>query len=91
MTRRDAAQIEAGVEAAFDRYNRAVLSGVEPTAARFIESLEAEGLSLSLSRHRADETEPVQRRTADQPSRNGALPVGRRAAGRLAARLKGLT
>lgn len=40
------------MEAAFDRYSRAILSGVEPTAGLFIESLEAEGISLSLEPRR---------------------------------------
>jgi hypothetical protein len=49
---RQARQIEAIVEAAFDRYNRAILSNVEPTAGLFIESLEAEGLRLLVERRR---------------------------------------
>ena len=40
------------MEAAFDRYNRAILSDVEPTVGLFIESLEAEGLRLSVERRR---------------------------------------
>ncbi len=34
------------VEAAFDRFNRAAIAGVEPKASVFIEALEAEGLSI---------------------------------------------
>ena len=40
------------MEAAFDRYNRAILSNLEPTVGLFIESLEAEGLRLSVERRR---------------------------------------
>ncbi len=40
------------MEAAFDRYNRAILSNVEPTVDLFIESLEAEGLRLLVERRR---------------------------------------
>ena len=40
------------VEAAFDRFNRAAIAGVEPKASVFIEALEAEGLSLVETRAR---------------------------------------
>ena len=46
MRARQGRHLEAIVEAAFDRYNRAILSDLEPTVGLFIESLEAEGLRL---------------------------------------------
>lgn len=40
-------ELERRLEAAFDRYNRAALAGIEPTLARFLDALEAEGLQVS--------------------------------------------
>ena len=51
--------IEVRLEAAFDRFNRAGVAGIEPTLALFMDALEAEGLRLSLS-----EPDPGDRQTA---------------------------
>jgi len=45
----DSRPIEVRVEAAFDRFNRAVMLGMEPSPLLFTEALEAEGLRLSLT------------------------------------------
>ena len=77
MSKRNDRQIEVNLEAAFDRYNRAVIMGMEPTSVLFIEALEAEGLRLTLAAPEAAKSgEPVQ---------SGSIPVGRRA-GRLVPR-----
>ena len=80
--------IEAKVEAAFDRYNRAVMSGQEPTPELFIESLEAEGLRLTPSAQPTYRMGTVDRRVAER-RRSGASrqPVG----SLLTRRLKGLS
>jgi hypothetical protein len=87
---RDARLIEVKLEAAFDRYSRAVLSGLEPTPALFIESLEAESLSLSLSMPVVVETAPNDLRTSGRPTRAASVSLGRRAEGLLAQRVRGL-
>ena len=79
MKERDARLIEAKVEAAFDRYNRAVLSGLEPTPGRFVDSLEAEGLSLSISSATAVQKAPEQTRSAGWQVRGASTFFGRRA------------
>ena len=53
--------IEVRLEAAFDRFNRAGVAGIEPTLALFMDALEAEGLRLSLSE---PEPDPGDRQTA---------------------------
>ena len=80
--------IEARVEAAFDRYNRAVLSGLEPTPALFLESLEAEGLRLMSAAQPTYRMGTVDRRVAERRrSGSSRQPV----ASLLARRLKGLS
>ena len=80
--------IEARVEAAFDRYNRAVMSGVEPTPELFIESLEAEGLRLLPAAQPTYRMGTVDRRVAERRrSGSSRQPV----AGLLSRRLKGLS
>jgi hypothetical protein len=44
--RPEGTEVEHRVEAAFDRFNRAVMIGLEATPALFVEALEAEGLHL---------------------------------------------
>ena len=80
--------IEAKLEAAFDRYSLAVLSGTEPTSGLFIESLQSEGLILSLSLSRASASAPDDRRATRQEDRIGPMAFGRRAADLLAQRIK---
>lgn len=77
MSKRNDQQIEVSLEAAFDRYNRAVIMGMEPTSVLFIEALEAEGLRLSLAASEAPESR--------EPAQVGSVPVARRA-GRLVPR-----
>jgi hypothetical protein len=48
VSEHDSRPIEVRLEAAFDRFNRAVILGMEPTPLLFMEALEAEGLQLSL-------------------------------------------
>lgn len=49
-------ELEHRLAAAFDRYNRAALAGIEPTLPRFIDALEAEGLQVSPATSRGDGT-----------------------------------
>lgn len=49
VSEHDSRPIEVRLEAAFDRFNRAVILGMEPTPLLFMEALEAEGLQLSLT------------------------------------------
>jgi hypothetical protein len=80
--------IEARVEAAFDRYNRAVMSGVEPTPGLFIEALEAEGLRLLPASQPSYRMGTVERRVAERRRSGGSRqPV----ASLLTRRLKGLS
>jgi hypothetical protein len=80
--------IEERVQAAFDRYNRAVLSGVEPTPELFIESLEAEGLRLLPAAQPVYRMGTVDRRVAERRRSGGSRqPVG----SLLTRRLKGLS
>ena len=88
MSDRDSGLLEAKVEAAFDRYTRAVLSGLDPTPALFIDSLEAEGLRLSYSAPSPYANGAGDRRVAER--RAASIPVGRRADGLLSGRLRGL-
>lgn len=70
-------EVERRLEAAFERYNLAALSGVEPTIALFIEALGAEGLRLSLKAEEASVgsttpdqagvSPPLRRRADDAP------------------------
>jgi hypothetical protein len=69
VSKRNDQQIEVNLEAAFDRYNRAVIMGMEPTSVLFIEALEAEGLRLSLAASEAPESR--------EPAQDGSIPVGR--------------
>jgi hypothetical protein len=67
--------IQARLEAAFDRFNRAVISGMEPTPALFLDALQAEGLELSLAAPvAARDTLPV-----EGPVRAGRAPWTARA------------
>jgi hypothetical protein len=86
----EARLIEVRLEAAFDRYNRAAISGVEPTLELFVEALRAEGLALSLA---ATRTSAPTARAGNKPekrARAGSVPVGRRLEGVLARRVRGL-
>lgn len=49
-------EFERRLEAAFDRYNRAAFAGIEPTLALFLNALEAEGLQLSPTTSKVDDT-----------------------------------
>ncbi len=49
MSDHDPRPIEVRLEAAFDRFNRAAMLGMEPTPVLFLEALEAEGLRLQLT------------------------------------------
>lgn len=88
---RDPRVIEVKLEAAFDRYTRAVMSGLEPTPALFIESLETEGLSLSLSLTGAVATAADDSRDSERPKRAKSIPIRRRAEGLLSRHVKGLS
>jgi hypothetical protein len=90
MSQRTDPTIEVKLEAAFDRYNRAVITGMEPTPALFMEALEAEGLSLSLMGPESADATSARRRASDRSARPTTLPVGRRAQGLLARRVRGL-
>lgn len=84
MSERDPRSIEVRLESAFDRYNRAVIAGVEPTPGLFIEALEAEGLWLSLSAPLVRDATPEPLEPAE-PVQGGSVPAARRA-GRLVPR-----
>jgi hypothetical protein len=88
---RHARQIEALVEAAFDRYNRAFMSDVEPTVGLFLESLEAEGLRLSAERRRRPSViQPIEDRR--QPIEDRRQPVAaRRSEGLISRQIRGLS
>ena len=80
--------LEDRVQAAFDRYNRAVLSGLEPTPALFIEALESEGLRLLPAAQPTYRMGTVDRRVAERRRSGGSRqPVG----SLLTRRLKGLS
>lgn len=49
MSDRDRREIEARLQAAFDRFNGAVIGGEEPTPSLFLRALDAEGLELSVT------------------------------------------
>ena len=49
MSDHDPRPIEVRLEAAFDRFNRAAMLGMEPTPMLFLEALDAEGLRLQLT------------------------------------------
>ena len=91
MSDRDPRVIEAKLEAAFDRYTRAVMSGLEPTPALFIEALENEGLSLSISAAGTLDTAPEDGRGTQRPGRTKSIPIRRRAEGLLSRHVKGLS
>ena len=78
MTDVDTRPIEVRVEAAFDRFNRAVILGMEPSPVLFMEALEAEGVSLSLA---VPDTLEITSPEAPGalPTRAGAVAAGRRA------------
>ena len=74
MSEDDPRPIETRLESAFDRYNRAVIAGMEPTAGLFIEALQAEGLRLSLSGHGALDAVPAVPLESEEPARGGSVP-----------------
>jgi len=79
VTDEDTRPIEVRVEAAFDRFNRAVLVGMEPSPVLFMEALEAEGVRLSLA-----VPDTLARRSSDVPgtevpARAGSVSAGGRA------------
>jgi len=84
----EARLIRTRLEAAFDRYNRAAISGVEPTLELFVEALQAEGLALSATKT----TAPMARagNKSEKKARAGSVRVGRRLEGVLARRVRGL-
>lgn len=49
-------ELERRLEAAFDRYNRAAITGIEPTLELFLDALETEGLQLSPTTSKIDDT-----------------------------------
>lgn len=71
MRDRAARLIQAKLEATFERYSGEVLAGGQATPERFIEALEAEGLSLSIA-----DTEAVGAGTGDR--RMGGAGTGDR-------------
>ena len=87
--RREAQLIEARLEAAFDRFNRAAMAGVDPTPASFITSLEAEGLRLNLATETATVPFP-DRRSPANAARAGSISFGRRAGDVIGRRVRGL-
>ena len=89
MTDRDPRPIDARLEAAFDRYNRAAMAGLEPTPGLFIEALEAEGLSLSIATATpADAGTDVE--TAQPEPRPGSIPLHRSSERLVPRRVRGL-
>jgi hypothetical protein len=92
MTGRDQRSLEDRLQAAFDRYNRAVMSGLDPALSTFIEALEAEGLRLDVAGHEAAEASqtraPVPQ--AGSSDRRSLMRFGRRAGDRLPDRVRGL-
>ena len=90
MSDRDPRVLEVKLEKAFDRYTRAVMSGLEPTPALFIEALENEGLSLSISTAGTIET-PEEGRGTERPARAKSIPIRRRAEGLLSRHVKGVS
>lgn len=81
--------LESRVEAAFERFNRAVLAGAEPKSGLFIESLEAEGVRLSLDQLRRLEPATNQASATPKSSREGAAASRGRAGALLARRVAG--
>lgn len=78
MSEHDPRPIEARLEAAFDRFNRAAITGMEPTPVLFIEALEAEGLSVSLTvPETVDVTTPQKTGTEESARRADRLVPGR--------------
>jgi hypothetical protein len=89
MTDRDPRPIDARLEAAFDRYNRAAMAGLEPSPGLFIEALEAEGLSLSIAPAApADAAKDVE--TAQPDPSTGSVPVHRSSERLIPRRVRGL-
>ena len=85
MSEHDPRPIEARLESAFDRFNRAAISGMEPTPQLFMEALEAEGLQLALLIPEALGATSAQPLESGKPAPKDPAPVGRRA-GRLVPR-----
>ena len=87
----DPRPIEARLEAAFDRFNRAAITGMEPTPVLFIEALEAEGLHLSLAVPETLGVTTPEAAGAVGPKRTkAAAPAGRRADGLVPGRVRAL-
>ena len=90
MNEIEARLIEVRLEAAFDRYNRAAMAGIEPTLELFVEALEAEGLALSLAASEPGASTAPAGDVSEEPVRAGSIPVGRRLESLLARRVRGL-
>lgn len=90
MSDRDTRLIGAKLEAAFNRYSLAVLSGQEPSPDLFIESLAAEGLRLGLTSPASAISAPGERRVAERRANYEPVGLGRRGPGLLGRRLRGL-
>ena len=80
MSEQDPRPIEARLEAAFDRFNRAAIAGMEPTPVLFIEALEAEGLHLTLTLPEPLEVTDAQTPGTEEPAARGrpivSCPIG---------------
>jgi len=83
VSEHDPRPIEARLEAAFDRFNRAAITGMEPTPALFMEALEAEGLRLSLTVTEALDVQPSPIPGTEMPARADPAPAAERRTDRL--------
>jgi hypothetical protein len=81
VTDEDNRPLEVRVEAAFDRFNRAVILGMEPSAVLFMEALETEGVRISLA-----VSDSLERKAPDAPGTKAPARAGSAAAGGGAAR-----
>lgn len=90
MTDRDPRPIDARLEAAFDRYNRAAMAGLEPTPGLFIEALEAEGLSISIATSEPANAAAESLEAAQPEPRPGSIPAHRSTEGLVPRRVRGL-
>ncbi|MEP6667313.1 MAG: hypothetical protein ABJA81_12770 [Nocardioidaceae bacterium] len=79
MSQDDTRPIEVRVEAAFDRFNRAVIMGMEPSPLLFMEALEAEGLRVSLTVPETLESTSSPAPGTKMPVRADSVTAGRRA------------
>lgn len=84
MSERDRREIEARLQAAFDRFNEAVIAGEEPTPPLFLEALDAEGLELSVTGSHVESTDQ-----AAQAGRRGRSAWAGRAQGLIPKRARG--